>query len=337
MSKYFIKKLMKQEMGSPTFKADGKPKFYRGRYLLITSVAHDFFPHLSSTVLNDCTALPIKPYHTDGIVYAQYVYHNSKRIPEEQRIGVADRDERRIYLNNDLDLQKTLFMPDDILVLEKITDEHGSYYAMSLLSPDNFSVYSKLDNILAGKTTTIYEGKLDYIHSTAIVKDVEIKDKKVIEAVEKQQEHIISDPNSIESSMGSELFNSRSFRDFVMLAYGYKGAITRTAINCSGFLNLEAAHIKPQAHNGTFLPCNGIAMGRDMHFAFDKGFFTITPDYRVKIHPKVLETDSFINQYDNAPMYVPTEPFFRPSELFLKHHRELVYGSFQQIQRLDRL
>lgn len=118
----------------------------------------------------------------------------------------------------------------------------------------------------------------------------------------------------------------------VMLAYDYKCAITRQVISCNGFINLEAAHIKPQAHNGVFLPCNGIAMSRDLHFAFDKGFFTLTPDLRVKIHDEVLKTDSYINQFNNAQIFVPQVDYFRPREEFLMHHREHVFGSFRQIR-----
>ena len=79
MSSFFIKKLQRQEMGSPTIE-NGQIKFHRGRYLLISKEFISFFPHLSTTVLNDCTALPIQVNNDNEIVYAQYVYHNSKYI-----------------------------------------------------------------------------------------------------------------------------------------------------------------------------------------------------------------------------------------------------------------
>ena len=74
--------------------------------------------------------------------------------------------------------------------------------------------------------------------------------------------------------------------------------------------NLEAAHIKPQAHQGTFLPCNGIAMCRDMHFAFDKGFFCISDDYRVIVSEK-LKGNWFYEEY-NGKYWCPLKlPFSR--------------------------
>lgn len=339
MNEYFIKKLRKQEMGSPTVNPDGTYKFHRGRYLLVTKEGLDFFPHLSSVVLNDSTAIPIKPQFTDNLVYAQYVYHNSLLIPNEQKIGISDRNEHRLYLNNDLDDNKKYFHPNDILVFEKMHDGDMVYFNMNIFSPNSSEHYDTLDKILKGKTTIIYVGELDFLqHSTFNSENIVVKDKNVIDAIGHQQEQIIQSSKSennnpsTEELMGASLFNSRSFRDFVMLAYDYKCAITRQVISCNGFINLEAAHIKPQAHNGVFLPCNGIAMSRDLHFAFDKGFFTLTPDLRVQIHGEVLRTDSYINQFNNAQIYVPQVDYFRPREEFLIHHREHVFGSFRQIR-----
>ncbi len=337
MNEYYIKKLKSQEMGSPTLNPDGTYKFHRGRYILITKEGLDFFPHLSSIVLNDSTAIPIKPQFTDHLVYAQYVYHNSLLIPDEQKIGISDRNEHRLYLNNDLDDNKKFFLPNDILVFEKMREGDMVYFNMNLFSPHDWVHYNILDKILGDKTTVIYNGELDFLQHSSVNSDaVVVNDKKVIDAIGHQQEQVIQsgehDITSTEELMGASLFNSRSFRDFVMLAYNYKCAITRQVISCNGFINLEAAHIKPQAHNGAFLPCNGIAMSRDMHFAFDKGFFTLTPDLRVLIHDDVLRTDSYINQFNNAQIFVPQVDYFRPREEFLIHHREHVFGSFRQIR-----
>lgn len=341
MSEYYIKKLKRQEMGSPTLNPDGTYHFQRGRYLLITKEGLEFFPHLSSIILNDSTAIPIKPQFNDNLVYAQYVFHNSLLIPDEQKIGVSNRNEHRLYLNNDLDDNKKYFFPDDIIVFEKMRDGDMVYFNMNIVSPHDSTHYNILNKILGDKTTIIYNGELDFLQSSVVNSDaIIVNDKKVIDAIGHQQEQVIQsgEPGpsvaTPEELMGANLFNSRSFRDFVMLAYDYKCAITRQVISCNGFTNLEAAHIKPQAHNGAFLPCNGIAMSRDMHFAFDKGFFTLTPDYRVSVHDDVLKTDSYINQFNSAPIFVPRIDYFRPREEFLIHHREHVYGSFRQIRSL---
>lgn len=336
MAEYYLKRLMHQEMGSPTMDADGTYRIHRGRYMLITNNVVSYFPHLSSILLNDCTALSIKPYYSDSIVYAQYVYHNSKLIPAEQKTGVSNRNERRIYLNDELDACKEFFHPDDIVVFRK---SESDVYLMDIYSPSDAEKYGYLDNILQGSTSVIHDGEIPFFRETSVQRESTIKDKKVFDAIDVQQRQVLArtgqEQQSMEDMMGANLFNSRTFRDFVMLAYNNKCAVTRSSIHCYDLINLEAAHIKPQAHDGTFLPCNGIAMSRDMHFAFDKGFFTIMPDYTIKVHEDVLKTDSYLNQYNRQMIYVPQIDFFKPNEMFLNHHRKHIFGTFRQIRQLS--
>ena len=108
MAEFFIKRLGRQEMGSPTPKVGGGFVFHRGRYMLISKDFYSFFPHLSTTILNDSTAIPILTDHSDEIIYAQYVYHNSKHVDSAYVEGLP-RDETRIYLNSKLDNDKSLF------------------------------------------------------------------------------------------------------------------------------------------------------------------------------------------------------------------------------------
>ena len=122
-----------------------------------------------------------------------------------------------------------------------------------------------------------------------------------------------------------------------MNAYGYKCAVTGRVIRYKegniDLFNLEAAHIKPRAHEGTFLPCNGIALSRDMHFAFDKGFFTISDDYTIVVSEKIKDSWLY-KEYNGHKIFIPVEPFFRPQPKFLQHHREKVFNTFKQIRKM---
>lgn len=335
MSRFFIKKLQRQEMGSPTME-NGQIKFHRGRYLLISKEYINFFPHLSTTVLNDCTALPILVNNDDEIVYAQYVYHNSKYI-DTVVVNGQPRDEYRIYLNDRLDHSKELFRPDDIVVMKKIEQEDFGFYALHIFPPaskyyafwnEKFSANSSYAMCELAQAPT-FDSNIILPEKTAPILD----DARVTNAIENQQNLLLGSDTM--DAMGANLFNSRSFRDFVMNAYGYKCAVTQRVIACNGFDNLEAAHIMPQAHNGSFLPCNGIAMSRDLHFAFDKGFFTIQDDYKITIHPDVLRTNSYINEYNGQSIFIPKVDFFRPRKEFLAYHREHIYGTFRQIRSIN--
>lgn len=337
MAQFFIKLLGRQEMGSPTVNADGSLKFHRGRYLLISKDCYDFFPQLSKTVLNDSTALAILPQHSDEIIYAQYVYHNSKHV-DTAFIDGQPRDESRIYLNSNLDNDKKLFAPGDLAVFMKCQDGDVTFYAVNVIPPisaDYAFWKSKLSNgnygIWEGEPHSPFHEAYNLPSTSASIAG----DRRIEQAVESQQAQTMQslDNDDLTQSMGADLFNSRTFHDFVMNAYGEKCAVTRRVISCNGFNNLEAAHIMPQAHKGTFLPCNGIAMSRDMHCVFDKGFFTIEDDYTIVVHPDVLKTPSYLNDYNGQKIFIPTVEYFRPHPRFLQHHRDKVYGSFRQIRR----
>lgn len=120
---------------------------------------------------------------------------------------------------------------------------------------------------------------------------------------------------------------SVSFRDFVMTGYKQKCAITGNVIQYKSFMNLEAAHIWPRSHKGLYLPSNGIALCRDMHWAFDKGMFTIGDDFKIIVHPDV-ESD-YLQQYNNKSLYIPENAFFRPDINNLHYHQTHIYGLFK--------
>lgn len=76
-----------------------------------------------------------------------------------------------------------------------------------------------------------------------------------------------------------------------------------------------------------YLPSNGIALCRDMHWAFDKGMFTIGDDFKVIVHPDV-ESD-YLQQYNNKSLYIPENAFFRPDINNLHYHQTHIYGLFK--------
>ncbi len=331
---YYIKQLQSQELGSP--KPDGSVS--RGRYMLISKSHNGFFPPLSETEKNDTVMLPLVAPNSNKKIYCSFVYHNDKYHGSTAN---QPRDEFRIYLNREIDSDRRFFQPKDIIVFEKILDiqedeqEQNYFYKLHLFRQSN-DKYDFLQEII-NKTSeqkgghAVYQKSLDFITQIgckaeeleAIISD-DVKHK----AYEKQKELVEVDDceDSFESNKGANLFNSVSFRDFVMLGYGKKCAITGEVIAYRDLINLEAAHIKPKSHSGPFLPCNGIAMCRDMHWAFDKGMFTINDNYCIQVHDKVKQ--SILAQYDNKPINLPIEDFFKPEPRYLEYHRKNIFGLF---------
>lgn len=328
--KYYLKKCGFQELGSVG--ADGV--VHRGRYLL-TSMNEEvlaMFPPLSVAQLNDSALLPIMPLYSGEKVYCNFVYHNDKY---HGSTAAHPRNEYRIYLNKALEQNRNLFCADDIMVIrpEEITDEDNqvqTIYLMDLVKDKASAEYAQLntaiDNYPIRGGYGIFDGILPFFEKK--VESLKLSQDSTVVIDNSVTQRIISaQPESLAS-----LFNAATFRDFVMVGYDNLCAITGTVIRYESYMNLEAAHIRPKSHGGTFLPNNGIALCRDLHWAFDKGFFTLNDNYEVQVHPKV--TSEYLRSFDGKKIRIPSNPFFVPDIESIRYHRNSVYGLFLTTGRL---
>lgn len=344
MATYYLHRVGIQEMGS--IGPDGKPQ--RGRYFFVSKSAGDFFPHLSSVVMNDkcfITIIPLREGEQLAKIVSTIDYHNSK-FADIENTATYKRNETRLYLNKQLD-PYLYFKANDIVVFQKLADssnEDDIVYTLSRFR-ERDEHYEEINSLLENNRTAsqgfhaLYNGSIDYIAVPDIANlGVEVSDKAIKLGKDETTEILDTEENLEETqqdelTMGAGIFNSVLFRDFVMNAYEYKCAITKKVIRFGNLYNLEAAHIKPQAHSGTFLPCNGIAMCRDMHFAFDKGFFTINKKMEVEVHENLKGTE-FYEEYNGTKIFLPKVQYFQPNEKFLQYHHDFIFGTFKQIRKL---
>lgn len=324
--KYYLKKLGRQELGS----VDSNGRTHRGRYMYISKDVNalSFFPPLSSIIINDCALIPMLPLYLKKKVYCNYVYHNDKLISP-----TGTRNEYRIYLNSQLEEKQLLFKQDDIVIMKKddieVDSKQQTVYFMDLLSNHSSTMYKFCDHEISSSMLKgghgIYDGLI-----------VEFEEK--VDAIKHHGEvDVLIDDSVTEKIKGkekeiAELFNSSSFRDFVLVGYSNICAVTKTVIKWNSYNNLEAAHIKPRSHGGLFMPDNGIALCRDIHWAFDKGFFTIDKDLKVVVH-KDIQSD-YLRSFDGKMLTIPSNPFFVPNQENLKYHQENVFGLFKTTGRL---
>ncbi|MCL2356462.1 MAG: HNH endonuclease [Defluviitaleaceae bacterium] len=321
--RYYLKRCGYQELGSVT---DGKAR--RGRYLLMSKKVTDFFPPLSEVQLNDSTVIPILPLYSDKKVYCKLIYHNSKHAAPHMK---KQHNEYRLYLTRDLEDEKLLFSLNDIVAMRTVeiagdNDDTQTAYLLHLIRDNRSALYRELNDIIDAHPIRgghgVYEGVISEFEELADAR-LQTNDIVIIDDDAAQQ---------IEKSDISTLFNSVSFRDFVMFGYETLCAITGSVIRYERFFNLEAAHIRPKSHGGLFVPSNGIALCRDMHWAFDKGFVTLTTDYKVAVHPETRS--EWLRSFDSKLIHLPKDPFFRPAIENIEYHRKHVYGRFLTSGRL---
>ncbi len=320
---YYLKRCGFQELGSVG--EDGV--VHRGRYLLTTMDDRvlRIFPALSTTQKNDAALLAVLPLYSGKKVYCNFVYHNDKFHHSTAR---HPRNEYRLYLNQELEEGRLLFEQGDIMIMRQaqIEEEDGPQivYVMDLVKPSAGAFYAECSQIIEDsplpKNYGIYEGDLaafeEQVRSLPNAGETEVAiDRTVMRQI-----------SAIDPSAVARLFSASSFRDFVLVGYNYRCGITGMVIRSGAYNNLEAAHIRPKSHGGSFLPSNGIAMCRDLHWAFDKRFFTFSDDLKVIVHPQA--DSDYLRQFDGQSLRVPDNVFFAPDPEQIQYHREHIYGIF---------
>jgi putative restriction endonuclease len=94
---------------------------------------------------------------------------------------------------------------------------------------------------------------------------------------------------------------------------------------------LVASHIVPWSVNEKerLNPRNGLCLNALHDKAFDKGYITITPDYKIKISQQLSLRESnnamqeLFLKYQNQPIHIPEK--FTPSKEFLDYHNHSVF------------
>ena len=127
--------------------------------------------------------------------------------------------------------------------------------------------------------------------------------------------------------MSKQRLGQSSFRAFVTLAYKRRCAITGE----NTLPVLEAAHIRPYSESGPNQIDNGLLLRSDFHTLFDRGFVTVTPEY------KVLVSDQIQESYFNGKVYyrlhqqklasIPDEIKHQPSQEYLEWHNREIFHS----------
>jgi putative restriction endonuclease len=121
--------------------------------------------------------------------------------------------------------------------------------------------------------------------------------------------------------------NQSFFRSTVLSSYNLKCCITGLSI--SDFL--VASHIVPwvKDEKNRLNPHNGLCLNSIHDRAFDKGFITITSDYKVKVSERLLEVkneksvEDFFLKYENLSIILPDK--FIPSKEFLDYHYHNIF------------
>lgn len=115
-----------------------------------------------------------------------------------------------------------------------------------------------------------------------------------------------------------------TFKAVVLDAYGRQCAVSRE----KALPALEAAHIQPFSEVKRHQIGNGLLLRSDIHRLFDKGYVTVTPDYRVEASARMREDFNDGENYlrlHGSTILVPENPALRPEAAALTWHNENRY------------
>jgi hypothetical protein len=134
------------------------------------------------------------------------------------------------------------------------------------------------------------------------------------------------------------VLRSRGFRQAVVEAYAHKCAVCGLKIHSPDLITWEvqAAHIVPNRVRGRDDICNGIALCRLHHWAFDVGWFTLLDDYKVEVSPRVGRLPADVGKIDKFEflqslvkkrrhIYLPSRREIYPHRNAMTWHRQNVF------------
>ncbi|MEX0599765.1 MAG: HNH endonuclease, partial [Rhodothermales bacterium] len=114
-----------------------------------------------------------------------------------------------------------------------------------------------------------------------------------------------------------------SFR-YVLQSVYKKCAVTRE----HSLPALDAAHIVPYSHGGMHEVPNGLLLRADIHKLFDRGFVTVTPDFRFRVSgllDEQYQNGRAYYQLEGSEVWVPENEQDRPRKEYLEMHSSEIF------------
>jgi putative restriction endonuclease len=121
-------------------------------------------------------------------------------------------------------------------------------------------------------------------------------------------------------------FREAAFATRVKDAYENTCAMTDLKIiNGGGRAEVQAAHIRPVAHDGPDSIRNGLALSGTVHWMFDRGLISVDDDWSILIAKDRLPDTVTRLLRDGRRLRPPTRPSLHPHVQFLRYHREHIF------------
>lgn len=122
-----------------------------------------------------------------------------------------------------------------------------------------------------------------------------------------------------------------TFRKVIISVYEYRCAFCKLQIlNCLGQNIVDGAHIKPFSQFYDDRIDNGISLCKNHHWAFDKGWFSISDNFTILVKDDLREeapNSKPMQQFNGDRIRLPDQEQYYPRLEALRWHRQHVFGA----------
>ena len=208
----------------------------------------------------------------------------------------------------------------DLLLIQRHTSDLD-YYKLCLI-PKSGSLFKEYDNLASGRSA----GVLDATELPVTNQDLTEAQKKVSDTAANSFQPF-ANPEDVKLTRAKRIARSQAFRRNVLKAYDNRCAVTGTAIVApNGAIGCDAAHIISKESNGVDDVRNGLCLTKNLHWAFDRGMFSIDDDCRVMIADEVKSApgNDDLKLLEGQKLRVPAVFDLAPHSSALNWHRENV-------------
>ena len=201
--------------------------------------------------------------------------------------------------------------------------EGTHYYENKLANPDGTTNAGTAQNAVRHLTDNEYDLILQAGFAPVLAPE---RDAVALKITRELSEQGLEFERPIIERLVARPFRDAAFAVAVKSVYQDTCAITGLKIiNGGGHSEVQAAHIRPVAHQGPDSVRNGIALCGTMHWMFDRGLISIDDDLSILVaRQRVPDTVSrLINS--SGRIRGPERVDFRPHPHFLAYHRREVF------------
>jgi putative restriction endonuclease len=292
----------------------GKARGHQGGIVIPKAIAQ-FFPPLPAVIASGAPTV-------DSILVAD-LFVDGKRVGtvrtryQHQTWGGTRPPERR--LTDNLGALRNEASENDLLLFTKDLDDDG--YIQLHLIRQGTPLYQALTARIGDRRW----GPLDPSDPPVTIEQITIANAQISDTASQQPVAFAGDRETIEARTVRKA-RDRAFRNKILEQYGYRCAFTgRKFVSPLGemVLGLDAAHVVPVSDNGSDHPANGLALTKDLHWAFDRGLIGVADDRTILVPTSVstLPGNEFLRHLHGQPIREARDGNLRVMEEALAWHR----------------